>query len=90
MSYIKADSEGEQRMFDYLEELRKSGETNMFGASPYLQHDFGLGKKEAIAVLSKWMKLHSDPERLADKPISKVPRRPSRLVTRFEPAQDEN
>ena len=85
MSYIKADNHSEQKMFDYLEELRQSGDTNMFGASPYLQHAFGLDKKEARAVLSKWMKLHSDPSRRMDKPETK--QRPHKLVSSFEEAQ---
>ena len=82
MPYIKADSPSEQEMFDYLEELRQSGDTNMFGASPYLQHAFDLDKKEARAVLSKWMKLHDDPARRMEKPITK--QKPHRLVGRFE------
>lgn len=42
--------------FEYLEELRKSGETNMFGAAPYLQQEFGLDRREARAILMEWMK----------------------------------
>ena len=29
-----------QIYFDYLEGLRQSGETNMYGATPYLQRKF--------------------------------------------------
>jgi hypothetical protein len=58
MSYIKADNLEEQEMFDYLEELRRAGDTNMLDAS-YLQRVFVISKKEAITVLSKWMRLHS-------------------------------
>ena len=29
-----------QKYFDYLERLRQSGETNMYGAVPYLQEEF--------------------------------------------------
>ncbi len=39
----------------YLEELRQSGETNMFGATPYLREEFGIGRREAIKVLGSWM-----------------------------------
>ena len=39
----------------YLDNLRESGETNMFGATPYLQNKFGLDKKEAREILSEWM-----------------------------------
>ncbi len=40
----------------YLENLRKSGVTNMYGAAPYLEKSFGLSHKEARDVLSDWMK----------------------------------
>lgn len=40
----------------YLNDLRESGETNMFGATPYLQDEFGFEKKEAKDWLSQWMK----------------------------------
>lgn len=41
--------------FDYLVELRDSGVTNMFGAAPFLQEEFGLDRTEAKNVLIKWM-----------------------------------
>lgn len=41
--------------YQYLEDLRASGDTNMYGAAPYLQRDFGLKKGEARDVLSSWM-----------------------------------
>jgi hypothetical protein len=41
---------------EYLDDLRGSGEANMFGASPYLQAVFGLDKKRAGDVLLYWMK----------------------------------
>tara|TARA_R100001443_G_scaffold72179_1_gene80309 strand:+ start:22081 stop:22281 length:201 start_codon:yes stop_codon:yes gene_type:complete len=50
----------------YLEELRQSGETNMFGASPYLESVFGLGRRKAIKVLSNWMENYDE---LLDKKI---------------------
>lgn len=40
----------------YLERLRRSGETNMYGAAPYLQAAFGLSQKEAIKILADWMR----------------------------------
>lgn len=45
----------EKEMFDYLNDLRLSGATNMFGASPYLADEFDIDKYEARKVLSKWM-----------------------------------
>lgn len=40
----------------YLENLRKSGVTNMFGAAPYLEKSFGLSRKEAQEILADWIK----------------------------------
>ena len=40
----------------YLELLRRSGETNMYGATPYLEAAFGLSKNEAKKILIDWMK----------------------------------
>ena len=41
--------------YQYLEELRQSGVTNMFGAAPYLQEEFGLDGREARSILLSWM-----------------------------------
>lgn len=41
--------------FTYLDDLRESGITNMYGASPYLAEEFGLGEAEARAILIEWM-----------------------------------
>lgn len=46
----------EDTMFTYLEGLRQSGVTNMFGAGPYLEREFGLDRNEAKKVLVDWMK----------------------------------
>ena len=46
----------ENEVFLYLDELRQSGETNMFGAVPYLVEKFEMSKKEARDMLSLWMK----------------------------------
>jgi hypothetical protein len=40
---------------EYLEGLRKSGVTNMFGAGEYLEAVFGIDVNEARKVLSAWM-----------------------------------
>lgn len=39
----------------FLEDLRRSGATNMFGAAPYLEAAFGLDRQEARKVLTEWM-----------------------------------
>ena len=41
--------------FEYLDNLKESGVTNMFGAGVYLENEFGLEKKEARKVLANWM-----------------------------------
>ena len=48
-----------EKYFEWLDDLRRSGITNMFGARPYLQNEFGFDQKEATAVLSLWMKTFS-------------------------------
>lgn len=46
-----------QEHLEYLDELRESGETNMFGARPYLMQAFPeLSGKEAADILSHWRK----------------------------------
>lgn len=40
----------------YLENLRKSGVTNMRGAHPYLMDEFGLSEDEAKKILCDWIK----------------------------------
>ena len=44
-----------EEYFTFLDNLRESGATNMFGAVPYLMDEFVLDKDEALDILSKWM-----------------------------------
>tara|TARA_B100000767_G_scaffold275340_1_gene311832 strand:- start:695 stop:1708 length:1014 start_codon:yes stop_codon:yes gene_type:complete len=46
----------EKSMFTFLNDLRDSGITNMFGAGSYLEDEFGLDKREAREILAKWMR----------------------------------
>lgn len=42
--------------YQYLDELRRSGTTNMFGARPYLIDEFDMDDKElAGSILLDWM-----------------------------------
>ena len=41
--------------FEYLDALRDSDITNMFGASPYLMEAFKLGQNDATRILRLWM-----------------------------------
>ncbi len=46
---------------EYLDELRESGITNMWGAVPYLLEEFGdISDKVAGEIHSYWMKSLSD------------------------------
>lgn len=42
-------------VFNYLDALRDSGITNMFGATPYVQRVFNVPRKEAMDLLVEWM-----------------------------------
>ena len=47
-------------MHTFLNDLRDSGVTNMFGAAPYLQKEFGIDQKWAREVLANWMQSFSE------------------------------
>ena len=44
-----------EKIFEYLDNLRESGVTNMFGAGQYVANAFGLRPNEAQEVLLDWM-----------------------------------
>ena len=44
------------RGFEYLDHLRASGVTNMFGASPYLAEGLKISLTHAREILKEWMK----------------------------------
>jgi hypothetical protein len=41
--------------FTFLDVLRDSGATNMFGAAPYLVEVYGMDKRKARDILLAWM-----------------------------------
>ena len=46
------------KYFEYLDRLRESGVTNMFGAVPYLQQVFpelSFDRAQAVYILRQWM-----------------------------------
>ena len=45
---------------DYLDLLRELGSTNMFGARPFVQAEFGLSNEDSAAVLKYWMETFGD------------------------------
>jgi len=53
---VELDMEQKVEVYEYLDVLRESGVTNMFGAAPYLQKKFGFERNEAREWLSSWMR----------------------------------
>jgi len=45
----------EDEVRDYLNDLRDSGDTNMFGAGAYLERDLDMNRTEAKQALMWWM-----------------------------------
>jgi hypothetical protein len=62
--------------FQFLDDLRETGSTNMFGAAPYLQRTYrGMTREEAHTVLVAWQDTFSNtlpPEDRADAAIEKA------------------
>lgn len=52
-----------ERHLEYLDELRESGETNMWGAGVYLENEFRLNSKDAKEILFYWMKSFGNEDR---------------------------
>ena len=44
-----------QQYFNFLDVLRESGITNMFGAPMYLVDEFGIDRFEARRIVAEWM-----------------------------------
>ena len=44
-----------KNVFLYLNELKDSGKTNMFGATPYIVNEFNMDKQTAANYLILWM-----------------------------------
>lgn len=44
---------------EFLNDLRDSGQTNMWGAGAYLQEEFGIDRREAKEILMAWIKENS-------------------------------
>ncbi len=44
-----------EKVFVYLDELRESGITNMFGAGPYVEDAFDMDRRTARSLVVEWM-----------------------------------
>lgn len=50
-----------QEYLEYLDDLRESGVTNMYGAASYLRSEFNeLNKEDAAKILIHWMETFSE------------------------------
>ncbi len=61
-----SDEHMRNEVYLYLEQLKETGETNMFGAGVYLQKHFELPKEKAIMYLADWMRQYNKKEESDD------------------------
>ena len=47
-----------KEMFTFLDDLRASGQINMFGAPKVLQEFFGISKAESFEVFKEWTEMN--------------------------------
>ena len=47
-------------IFEYLDDLRVSGVTNMYGAGPYVEGAFSVSRREAGDLVVEWMETFSE------------------------------
>jgi len=47
-------------VFEFLDGLRESGITNMYGAGSYLEDEFRITRKESNSLLDEWMKTFAE------------------------------
>ena len=52
---METDMSLQEQVNYFLDELRESGVTNMFGAAPYIVEEFGVTRQEAKDLLLNWM-----------------------------------
>jgi hypothetical protein len=57
---VDLNSDFTQEIFQYLDDLRESGDTNMFGAGAYIERDWGLSREDAAGFLKAWMETFGD------------------------------
>ena len=46
----------QDEVFHFLDDLRESGDTNMFGAGPYVETEFNISRQTARDLVTEWMK----------------------------------
>jgi len=53
---MRKATELEKEAMGFLNVLRRSGVTNMFGAAPFVEDEFSIDKREARRILQLWMR----------------------------------
>jgi hypothetical protein len=53
----------EDEHLEFLDDLRESGITNMFGARAYIEREFDVDSKESRKILLYWMDTFGDQSR---------------------------
>ena len=48
--------------FEYLDTLKESGVTNMFGSVPYIQNQFGVPEPQAKKIFKAWWETFDENE----------------------------
>ena len=57
---MRKTTDKEQEVLEFLNILRDSGATNMFGATPYIKDEFDLDSEESKRLLMLWMANFND------------------------------
>jgi hypothetical protein len=57
---MRKTTDQEREVLEFLNILRDSGATNMFGATPYIEEEFDLDSKESKSLLTLWMANFND------------------------------
>lgn len=55
------------KYFAYLDKLRLSGKTNMYGAASFVQKQFACGSIEADKATGMWMDTFDDNKKLSER-----------------------
>ncbi len=56
-----------EAVFEFLDDLRESGTTNMFGAGPFVQDEFDTTKRGARTLVLAWMKTYNGESTAAER-----------------------
>ena len=57
--FIESDEELNKHL-EFLDNLRESGVTNMYGAGGYIRDAFDVSRKESSEILAYWMKTFTE------------------------------